>query len=71
MPFSWKSLVKNERFICAEERLEIEDGSRCDPKSIGVWLHKAESAQNVTSIADKEVGLVRKSQFLIKIASEK
>ena len=26
-----KSLVKGERFIRVEERLEIEDGSRCDP----------------------------------------
>ena len=58
-----KSLVKGERFIRVEERLEIEEGSRCEPGPMGDSLHDAETALHVTSISGKDVGLLRKSQF--------
>ena len=58
-----KSLVKGERFIRVEERLEIEEGSRCEPGPMEDSLHEAGTALHVTSISGKDVGLLRKSQF--------
>ena len=58
-----KSLVKGERFIRVEERLEIKEGSRCEPGPMGDSLHEAETSLHVTSISGKDVGLLRKSQF--------
>ena len=57
------SLVKGERFIRVEERLEIEDGSRCEPGPMGDSLHEAGTALHGTSISGKNVGLLRKSRF--------
>ena len=57
-----KSLVKGERFIRVEERLEIGDGSRCVPRPMEDSLREADAAQHVTCFSGKGAGLVRKLQ---------